>query len=229
MSQKPPAPFFEKFDAFVKKMQGVATHQHRKKDKTEPEKRRFATFQDRVMASVIDMGVIYVLLQDVFHAITVRVYALADLDLLAQAAANKPAGMHPLDSIQYQLHAALESGLLQMWLLNSFVQSLIVGVILVLVWREFNTTLGKYIIGLEFAGRNGEGAPSTRTFLLRYLGFYLSMPPLMLGFVVLGLDKQKRALHDRIAGTSVIYSARGSVFRQIYNAIKKRFQRRDEP
>lgn len=226
MSNKPPSPFFEKFDTFVKKLQGVATLQHKKKSSSEqPDKALFASFQDRVIASVIDMGVIYVLLQDVFHALTVRIYAQADFEVLARAAANKPEAMHPLDSIQYQLRSAYESGLIQLWLTNSFVQSLIVGAILVLIWREFNTTLGKYIIGLEFAGKNGEGKPSGRAYFLRYLGFYLSMPPMMLGFVILGLDKQKRALHDRIAGTTVIYSARGSVFRQGWNAIKQRIKR----
>jgi len=40
--------------------------------------------------------------------------------------------------------------------------------------------------------------------LLRYLGYYLSMLPLFLGFIWVGIDRRKQGFHDKIAGTVVI-------------------------
>lgn len=224
MSDKPEAPFFERFDRFVKKLQGVVVTRSPNDKASEPEKRVFATFQDRVIASVIDMSVVYLLLQDVFRFITVQTYSFADVAKLQAALQARPESLTPLQSMRHQIESAYETGLFQLWLANSFAQSVVIGVILVLVWREFDTTLGKYIIGLEFAGKHGEGKPTTRDYIRRFLGFYLSMPVLMIGFALLGVDKEKRAWHDRIAGTTVIYAERGSVFRQMWNWLKRQLK-----
>ncbi len=220
-------PWPERFDRFVKKLQGVATMKgrHKPKDEEGSDAPRFASFQDRVIASVIDMGVVYLSLQDLFRFITVKVYSMIDLQTLQELAQNRPDNLSVKEAFLYQVNSAYESGFVQFWLLNSFLQSLVVGAILVLIWREFHTTLGKYIIGLEFAGKNGEGRPSTRQYLLRFLGFYLSMPFFMIGFVAAGLDKKKRAWHDRIAGTTVVYAERGNIFKQLWNLLKARLKK----
>lgn len=216
----PQHPFFVKFDRMVKALQGAATLKKPSKDKADAPPRRFATFQDRVFASVIDMSVIYLLLQDVFHFITVRIYRMVDGVALKAAMDAKPLDVTPLQSLQYQLGTALQTHLLHLWVLNSLVQSLVVGAVLVLVWREFHTTLGKSIIGIEFAGKNGEGKPSTRDYIVRFLGFYVSMPLMMIGFVLLGIDKQKRAWHDKIAGTTVVYSQRGHLLKWLWSTLR---------
>jgi uncharacterized RDD family membrane protein YckC len=220
-------PFFERFDRFVKKLQGVAMMKHKRPPEAEddPDAPRFATFQDRVIASVIDMGVIYLILQELFQFMTVKIYSMMDMQALQEAAQNRPEHATTTDAIRYHVESAFSSGFFDLWLLNSFAQSLVVGVILVLIWREFNTTLGKFIIGLEFAAKDGEGTPTTRQYLVRYAGFYLSMPIFMIGFAAAGLDKQKRAWHDRIAGTTVIYSERGNIFKQLWKLIKSQVKR----
>ena len=197
----------------------------KRKDPRTEEKPLFATFQDRVMASVIDTAVIYLLLQNVFNYITMRVFRYADAEAIRQARASMPDGAGFVAQLTYFLESSWESGLAQLWLVNSFLQSLIIGVILILMWREFHSTLGKYLIGLEFAGRGGEGTPTTKQYLLRFAGFYLSMPIFMIGFATLGLDKKKRAWHDMIAGTTVVYSKRGSIFRQGWDWIKAQFKK----
>jgi len=61
-------------------------------------------------------------------------------------------------------------------------------------------TLGKLATGVRVV--NVDGSPLTfGTALLRYLGYFLSFLPFGLGFVVAGLRKDKRALHDLLAGT----------------------------
>jgi uncharacterized RDD family membrane protein YckC len=63
-------------------------------------------------------------------------------------------------------------------------------------------TLGKLATGVRVV--NVDGGPLTfGTALLRYLGYFLSFLPFGFGFVVAALRKDKRALHDLLAGTRV--------------------------
>ncbi len=38
----------------------------------------------------------------------------------------------------------------------------------------------------------------------RYFGYYVSILPLMLGIIWVGIDKRKQGWHDKLAGTVVI-------------------------
>jgi uncharacterized RDD family membrane protein YckC len=47
-------------------------------------------------------------------------------------------------------------------------------------------------------------AIGTRQALLRYLGYFLSILPLGLGFLWIAWDARKQGWHDKLAGTVVI-------------------------
>ena len=47
-------------------------------------------------------------------------------------------------------------------------------------------------------------AISTPKAIGRYLGYYVSALPLMLGIIWVGIDKKKQGFHDKLAGTVVI-------------------------
>ena len=48
-------------------------------------------------------------------------------------------------------------------------------------------------------------APATSgQYLLRYLGYYISLIPFGLGFLWVGIDPRKQGWHDKIASTVVI-------------------------
>jgi uncharacterized RDD family membrane protein YckC len=40
--------------------------------------------------------------------------------------------------------------------------------------------------------------------IVRYLGYYVSAIPLLLGFVWVAFDERKQGLHDKLAGTFVV-------------------------
>ena len=63
-------------------------------------------------------------------------------------------------------------------------------------------TIGKMIVGVRVVVDDA-GPPPFGTALLRYLAYFASAAPLVLGFVMAGLRRDKRALHDLIAGTRV--------------------------
>lgn len=71
-------------------------------------------------------------------------------------------------------------------------------------WRGFGTTPGKYLQGLRVVDhRTGERAALWRL-VLRYIGYFLSLLPFGLGFLLVLANRERRALHDYIAGTRVI-------------------------
>jgi len=63
-------------------------------------------------------------------------------------------------------------------------------------------TVGKNLVGIRVVGTDG-ALLTAGPALLRYLACYISAIPLGFGFLVAGLRRDKRALHDLIAGSRV--------------------------
>lgn len=71
-------------------------------------------------------------------------------------------------------------------------------------WVRFGATPGKMALGLKVV--KASGGPLTAGLAIgRYSGVILSSLILGIGFMMAGWDDQKRALHDRLAGTRVIH------------------------
>jgi uncharacterized RDD family membrane protein YckC len=45
------------------------------------------------------------------------------------------------------------------------------------------------------------------TLLIRYIGYYLSTIPLLLGLIWVAVDPRKQGWHDKLAGTAVVSTA----------------------
>ena len=72
-------------------------------------------------------------------------------------------------------------------------------------WVLFGQTLGKALTGIRVV-RMDHTRLTVGCAVLRYIGYWLSALPLFLGFLwVLG-DPERRAWHDKLAGTCVIYT-----------------------
>jgi uncharacterized RDD family membrane protein YckC len=72
-------------------------------------------------------------------------------------------------------------------------------------WAASGRTAGMALFGVRVVREDGTGASGRRA-VVRALAFPLSFLLLGLGFVGILLGGQRRALHDVIAGTAVIYS-----------------------
>jgi len=70
-------------------------------------------------------------------------------------------------------------------------------------------TIGKMLTGVRVVVGGGE-PPSIGAALLRYIGYFVSLGSLSLGYLMAGLRHDKRALHDLIAGTRVERVSRAS-------------------
>jgi uncharacterized RDD family membrane protein YckC len=74
----------------------------------------------------------------------------------------------------------------------------------VIFWQYRSATPGKIMMGIYIVDARTFQHPPFGRLLLRYLGYYLSMLPLFLGFIWVGIDRRKQGFHDKIAGTVVI-------------------------
>jgi uncharacterized RDD family membrane protein YckC len=80
-------------------------------------------------------------------------------------------------------------------------------VLTVWFWVKYLGTPGKMLLRLRVIDANTGHAVSTAKGVGRYLGYYVSALPLLLGFVWVAFDKRKQGFHDKLAGTYVIRGA----------------------
>lgn len=76
----------------------------------------------------------------------------------------------------------------------------------ILFWVYRQATPGKMAIGARVVDATTGQAPSTWQLVIRYLGYYVSTIPLMLGLIWVAFDPRRQAWHDKLAGTVVVRS-----------------------
>ena len=81
---------------------------------------------------------------------------------------------------------------------------LLPAIAVVVFWIYRQATPGKIAISARIVDAATGGKPSTRQLIVRYLGYYVSMLPLMAGIVWVAFDPRKQGWHDKIAGTVVV-------------------------
>ncbi len=77
-------------------------------------------------------------------------------------------------------------------------------VVVILLWIRLSATPGKMAIGATIVDARTGGKPTTSQFVIRYLGYFVSSIPLLLGLIWVGIDSRKLGWHDKMAGTVVI-------------------------
>ena len=97
---------------------------------------------------------------------------------------------------------ARESSFLGFW--DLFFNYVLPAIAIVLFWVYKSATPGKIALKLSIVdAKTGEKA-STSQLIGRYFGYYISMIPLLLGIIWVGIDKRKQGWHDKLAGTVVV-------------------------
>jgi uncharacterized RDD family membrane protein YckC len=81
---------------------------------------------------------------------------------------------------------------------------LLPAIAVIVFWTYRQATPGKIAIAARIVDAGTGGKPSTRQLVVRYLGYYVSMLPLMAGIVWVAFDPRKQGWHDKLAGTVVV-------------------------
>ena len=107
----------------------------------------------------------------------------------------------------------LEGGILFHYTLKDIVLYLFQVVYFILFTFHTGTTLGKKAMNLRVICKDSEEKPSLLTVVYREtIGRFLSGLILCIGYLIIGIDKEKRGLHDILCDTRVIYAKRVKVY-----------------
>ena len=85
-----------------------------------------------------------------------------------------------------------------------FLNYVIPPALVLIFWHYRSATPGKIITGLSIVDADTGGKPSWGQFIIRYIAYYISAIPLLLGFIWVAFDQRKQGWHDKIANTVVI-------------------------
>jgi uncharacterized RDD family membrane protein YckC len=104
----------------------------------------------------------------------------------------------------------------QYWSSNDWVQGpadflinwLLPAVAVVLFWIYRQATPGKIAIGARIVDARTGAKPRSGQLVGRYLAYYVSIIPLMIGIFWVAFDPRKQGWHDKLAGTVVVRSRR---------------------
>lgn len=139
---------------------------------------KYAGFQQRMMATIIDMTIVGILL------------AIINPHLLV---GSEDVAI-PQDRV----------ALLIAFIWNCLLQSMIFVGFNIFCWIKWGTTPGKAITALRVIDVKTGYKPDSKKLIIRGLAYFISLIPFMLGFFWIGFNRQKLGWHDKIAGTAVI-------------------------
>ena len=148
---------------------------------------RYAGFWIRVVASVIDTVLTTLIVGPLLWKIYGRGYFQPYIDLYQgtlDLQADRPMFAGPADV---------------------FLSLVLPAVGIVIFWIARQATPGKMVLKLRIVDANTFAAPSSLQAIGRYLGYYVSIFGLMLGFLFVAFDPRKQGWHDKLARTVVIH------------------------
>lgn len=74
-----------------------------------------------------------------------------------------------------------------------------------LTWWAWQATPGKRLLGMRIVDAETGGRATFPQLLTRFLSYLISALPLGLGYLWMAFDPKRQALHDKLAGTLVVY------------------------
>ena len=77
-------------------------------------------------------------------------------------------------------------------------------VAVVIFWVARQATPGKMAISARIVDAATGENPTTAQLVIRYLGYYVSIFPLLAGLIWVAFDPRKQGWHDKMAGTVVV-------------------------
>lgn len=125
--------------------------------------------------------------------------AIIDSLLLALVIAPIVVAIYGPEQLQAMAYAGYGGGLVV-----AMFNYLVPAIVIIVFWLYRSATPGKLLLKLEIVDASSGAKPSTAQFIGRYLGYYVSIIPLMLGIIWVAFDSRKQGFHDKLAGTVVI-------------------------
>jgi len=155
---------------------------------------RFAGFWIRFLATWIDMLVFVVPIGFIIYIVSGG--NLIDFSSFSESIAYAQEGK-TLEALQHMPRTSAK------W---EPLFELLVAAITILFWKRWaGATPGKKLLGIRVVDAKSYGEINNKQAIIRYISYIISTIPLAIGFIMVAFHKEKRALHDMMANTVVIY------------------------
>lgn len=157
----------------------------------DPDAPRYADVYERCMASIIDVSIIFLLLDWLFSRIYVHLFRDIDAAQLQH--------IDPQLGIMQALTQLWKLDIIPMMLLNCAIQILVIAPFYIACQIRFGNTPGKMLLGLKIVDQATLQPIAPWRYVLRYAA-YITLPAMLIA----AFTKRHRALQDVIAGTVVL-------------------------
>lgn len=164
----------------------------------------YAGLSARVGAALIDLVVLMVPLS-LFAGVMFETlwggpnYGQQEVLMAQQTFNNDP-------EMAWQLIGQMFSGdHLQRWMTENVIFTFCAGVLLVALWYAYSATPGKMLMGMKIVDADTGMPPNNGQNIIRFLGYHASVLAAGLGIFWIMWDKRRRAWHDMMANTVVVY------------------------
>ncbi len=183
----------------------------------------YGDMMERTVAWSIDLALIYSLLHRLFDLVAMQVYRHHDLVTLEAA---KRANFTQLwDAGELAVNSGewghlIGSPALHLYLTDLISEFFLLGVLVIGAQWLYGNTPGKWLLGLKIVKRTSLAPVARWQYVLRYLAYIPSVGIFMLGVILSHFNRERRTLHDIIAGT-VVLQTRGQGW--YWNKLKQGF------
>lgn len=168
------------------------------------EKSKFPDFITRLFAALIDLFLFALLTTPIMGMIQKLIYgdnffSSYELDIAALNTSRDSA--QQLEEItQHFIH----SGAIMALIIMRLIELGIASTITLFFWIKKQATPGKMLLSMKIVDFHSLGKPTTLQYVIRLLGYIISVLPFGLGIIYIAFNKNRRAFHDILAGTIVI-------------------------
>ncbi len=151
-----------------------------------------AGFWVRFLASLIDVVLLAIPMILVVYAF----FGVGQFDL----------GLADISSMNKEQLMALLLSLSMQGGSENLILQIVMIVVTVLFWRKYSgATPGKMLLKIKIVDAKTENNIDTKQAVVRSIGYIASTLTLLIGYLMVGFRDDKRALHDLLAGTKVVY------------------------
>lgn len=138
-----------------------------------------------------------------FEAFVIDLVILSIVQLVSSAFIQTILRFFRLTGLIGRIQAFLDNTTLNIVIGSSVFALFVIGYF-VFFWTLVGFTPGKAILGIKVMRMNGAKLSFGRS-LLRFFCYWISALPIFLGFLWVLWDPKRRAWHDKIAGTQVLF------------------------
>ncbi|MCD6035809.1 MAG: hypothetical protein K0R63_1550 [Rickettsiales bacterium] len=163
----------------------------------------YVDFTPRLYASVIDTILSVIILAPIL-SLLVSLYFGGQVpsNMLGQIVQQQAS--HDEAALREQFQSFVETGGAKGLVIEQAMQIVIAALVVLVFWHYRSATPGKIILRMRIVDADTFAPPTTWQYIRRFLGYILSILPLMLGFFWMKWDPRHQCFHDKVANTVVI-------------------------